>query len=258
LPHDEGASDSFGASTGVAFEEAFNIQSVIESPRKQAWFHNHRALNKFEDTAVSFYITSDFRLTPDSDPNGDGDNGDFTTFVGSDFYGAVFTSDEVMKFGNKIKDPAGVISFPAGDGIAHIGAFMRSLSAYYSLRDCERLVAEMKERIEVAERLKGTVKIDVPYQHARFDLTDAQKVISYAKLNPVPYADLVPTLKAIDQNILKVKTYLSKKMNTEAKNLLVSIGNSLIAAREKIAIVKAPEPVTTTEETVTTTNQTPS
>jgi hypothetical protein len=259
LPHDEGASDSFGPAGTPAFEEAFNIQSIIEAPRKQAWFHNHRALDKFED-ALAFYITSDFRLTDAvNDPNGDGNNGDFSDYINSpdsaSLLAAVFTSDEVMKFGNAQKG-LGTISFPNGDGIQHIGAFLRSLSAYYSLRDCERLVAEMKERIEVAERLKGKAKIDVPFDHARFTLADAQKVLKGAKLSPVPYSDLTPTLKKIDANIAKVKLYLARKKNKDAKTLLDSIADSLEAAREKIAVVKIPESVTSEEpeapeETVT-------
>lgn len=239
LPHDEGASDSFGPrpAAGPAFEDSFNIQSVIEAPNKKAWFHNHRVLDNFEN-AVAFYITQDFRRTDDSDPNGDGNNGDFTGFVGTDLLGAAFTSDEVMKFGNAIKG-LGAISFPNGDGIEHVGAFLRALSAYYSLRDCERLVAEMKERIEVAERLKGKVKIDVPREHAKFALADAQNVISGAKLTPVPYADLIAVLKAIDKNINNVQPLLAKKKNTDAKTLLDSIGTSLKAARESIAVTPA-------------------
>lgn len=152
-----------------------------------------------------------------------------------------------MKFGNSSKG-LGSISFPNGDGIEHIGAFLRSLGAYYSLRDCERLVAEMKERIEVAERLKKRIKIDVPSDHARFALADAQKVLNGAKLSPIPYANVVTVLKEIDKNISKVKLLLAKRKNTDAKNLLVSIGDSLKAACESIAKVTQPEPVTSVEQ----------
>ena len=53
VPHDEGGSDSFPPAGGPppgapAFEEAFNVQSIIEAPQKKAWFHNHRVLNDFE------------------------------------------------------------------------------------------------------------------------------------------------------------------------------------------------------------------
>jgi hypothetical protein len=197
LPHDEGASDSFGPAGAPAFEETFNIQSIIEAPRKQAWFHNHRVLDSFEE-AIAFYTSQDFQRTDPSDPEADGNAGDFSLYNGTDLLAAVFSSDQVMKFGNSSKG-LGSISFPNGDGIKHIGAFLRSLGAYYSLRDCERLVAEMKERIEVAERLKKRIKIDVPSDHARFALADAQKVLNGAKLSPIPYADGVAVLKGIDK-----------------------------------------------------------
>jgi hypothetical protein len=149
LPHDEGASTSFGNPTrDPDFQEAFNIQSIIEAAQKKAWFHNHRVSNKFEK-AIEFYISSDF----------------------TDNAGA-FTSEHVMRNGNT----SGSISFPKGDGVEHIGAFLRALNAFYNLRDCERLIDE------AIDRVAWKVSLTLPLEHCAFNLDHTAGVLKGAKL----------------------------------------------------------------------------
>lgn len=149
LPHDEGGANVFGPPFPALFEEAFNIQSVIEAAQKKAWFHNHRVVDDFE-AAIEFYIHPDFI------ENGAG----------------FFTSEQVMRNGNL----SGSISFPYGDGVEHLGAFLRALNAFYNLRDCERLIDEAIERIE------GGVSAKVPVRHCQFNLAHVKRVLKESKL----------------------------------------------------------------------------
>jgi hypothetical protein len=181
LPHDEGASNSFGPrpANGPGFDESFNIQSIIEAARKESWFHNHRVVGDFEQ-AIAFYISPDFRR--EGDPAGPP---------------PAFTSEQVMRFGNT----SGSISFPNGDGIEHLGAFLRTLSAYYSLRDCERLVQETIDRINVG------ASPDLAVMHCQLNLEDVRKVLKGAKLSPRPYFD------SVGQKIPGMKDQLKEAMH---------------------------------------------
>ncbi len=149
LPFDEGASDIFGPRRAPTFEDAFNIQSVIEASQKKGWFHNHRAIDDFEK-AIAFYISEDF------------------TTAGA----GIFTSEAVMRNGNA----SGSIRFPKGDGIEHLGAFLRALNAFYNLRDCERLLDEAIQRIGMG------ISSENPIRHCRFNLSYVQRVLSESKL----------------------------------------------------------------------------
>ena len=155
LPHDEGGSDIFLPQPGLPalFEEAFNVQSIIEAAQKKAWFHNHRAVGDFEQ-AIEFYISADFI---------DGGPGFFST-------------EQVMRFGNASVYPEGTISFPYGDGVEHVGAFLRVLNAFYNLRDCERLIDEAIDRIELGVSAKN------PIRHCKFNLKHARQVLKQSKL----------------------------------------------------------------------------
>lgn len=185
LPHDEGAANSFGPRppAGPGFDEAFNTQSVIEAAQKKAWFHNHRVLNDFEE-ALAFYGSEDF-VNPNNSP----------IRVG------IHTSLEGLKNG----DPNGNNHFPKGDGIEHLGAFLRSLNAYYNLRDCERLVKESIARIE------KKVSSKVSQQHCEFNLNNARRVLKGIKLKKKPHqkvANAVPFLVAQLKLAQKTKSKL--------------------------------------------------
>lgn len=166
LPHDEGAANSFGGADAT-FDEAFNIQSIIEAPRKSAFFHNHKIQGTIED-AIEHYISADFI-----------DNG------------VAITTEGVMRFGNSSQS----ISFPDGDGIEHLGAFLRTLFAYYALRDCERLVQEAITRDGVGASIK------LPVQHCIFNLDDTRKVLGGSKLRPVPYRAVITSVRGLRNDL---------------------------------------------------------
>jgi len=166
LPADEGTivTAFAGGDTGTLFG-AFNIQSVIEAAKKKAWFHNHKVVGDFEE-AIAHYGTNDF-LTggPNGRPIG-------TVKPPGGMVG--------LRFGGQAQ---GAVAFPAGDGIEHLGAFLRALSAFYGLRDCERLLGEAIERIGLG------VSAENPVRHCQFNLSHVTRVLAESKL-PVLHADI--------------------------------------------------------------------
>jgi hypothetical protein len=151
LPHDEGA---FITALGGAGLGGFNIQSVIESAEKKAWFHNHKVVGDFEE-AIAHYGSDDFL---------DGTGGGFPAPRGG---------LEGLRNG----DPGGSdnVFFAAGDGIEHLGTFLRALNAFYNLRDCERLIDEAIARINIG------VSVGNPVRHCEFNLDDVGRVLRQAK-----------------------------------------------------------------------------
>lgn len=163
IPHDEGTivTAFAGGDTGSLIG-AFNAQSIIEAAEKKAWFHNHKVVGNFEE-AISHYGSDDFLV------------GDPVTNPRRRPIGTVKPEGGLqgLKFGGQA---AGAAAFPAGDGIEHLGAFLRALNAFYNLRDCERLVGEAIERIELG------VSADNPMQHCVLNLTHVTRVLKESKL----------------------------------------------------------------------------
>ena len=149
LPIDDG-----GAIPFVDFPkpviDAFNIQSIIEAAEKKAWFHNHKVVDDFEG-AIAHYGTADF-----------------VNNVGAP---GVVSPLDLLQNGNGIS-----ISFPKGDGIKHLGTFLRALNAFYNLRDCERLIDEAIERIHLG------ISVENPVRHCLFNLSQVERVLIGSKL----------------------------------------------------------------------------
>ncbi len=159
LPDDEGtiATAFAGGDTGTLFG-AFNTQSIIEAATKKAWFHNHKAVGDLEQ-AIAHYGSDDFLVDgPKGRPIG-------TVKPQGGLVG--------LQFGGQA---AGAVAFPAGDGIAHLGAFLRALNAFYDLRDCERLIDEAVDRIN-----RG-VSVVTPLLHCQFILGNVGRVLHEADL----------------------------------------------------------------------------
>lgn len=210
LPHDEGASDSFGPPLAPTFDESFNVQSIIEAPQKKAWFHNHRVLNDFEQS-ILFYTTDDF-INPNNLP---APTGFFTTLEG-------------LKYG----DPNGNNHFPKGDGVEHLGAFLRTLNAYYNLRDCERLVKESIARIKKGVSSKNS------QQHCEFALNNARRVLKGIKLkkkkphknvaNSIPF--VVAQLKLAQKTESKLVYKIALKQITKLKKSIATQSTQVASA----------------------------
>ena len=159
LPDDEGtiATAFAGGDTGTLFG-AFNTQSIIEAATKKAWFHNHKVVGDLEE-AITHYGSDDFLVGgPKGRPIG-------TVKPQGGLVG--------LQFGGQAE---GAVAFPAGDGIAHLGAFLRALNAFYDLRDCERLIDE------AADRINRGVSAVTPLLHCQFNLSNVTRVLKESKL----------------------------------------------------------------------------
>jgi hypothetical protein len=105
-------------------------------------------------------------------------------------------------------DPAkrvsGAEAFAALGGTAAInklGFFLRTLSAVYSLADCERLVEEMVERTNLG------LPTSLPAMHCQFALDDVDYVFSNAKVPlPVQYQALLTQLPALKAALASATT----------------------------------------------------
>lgn len=211
LPEDEGAATSFSL-TGLPpgsnnfFQGAFNVQSLIEAPQKKAWFHNHRVVDDLEE-AVAFYGGEDFTM-----PNGNP--------------AIAFTRLEDMKFGNASGLP-GTVAFPDGDGVEHLGAFLRALSAYYKLRDCERLVEETMARAEAGASTR------LPALHCRFNLSGAARALAGSKLKSRPFLHVAWEAQ-------RMALYVERAARSRSPWKLQRALTKITALKEAIATLPAP------------------
>jgi hypothetical protein len=230
LPEDKGVivTAFAGGDTGELFG-AFNSQSIIEAAEKKAWFHNHKTVDDFEE-AIAHYGSDDF-LT------GAPANRPITTVRPGGFRPSSFTPEKSLAafhFGSKEGLPD---AFPEGDGIEHLGAFLRSLNAFYNLRDCERLIGEALERVELGIAAKN------PLEHCMFNLEAVSRVLDESKL-PKLYGNVqkdakkaMKSLKVAEKDAQKLQD--KKKAKTKdiqkVEDELIEIAVRIIAMRDSIA-----------------------
>ena len=180
------------------FDDDFNVQSIIESAEKRAWFHNHKTLDSLEES-ILHYTSSDFI-----------DNV------------RAFTTLDAMQNGNV----AGTVFFPNSDGIDHLGAFLRTLNAFYALRDCERLI------VEAIDRIAEDVTVGIAIDHCMFNLDDARRVLEESNL-PFLY-------KNVQTDIGPIKAKLAKAAKKKSVKLLEDSISSIRSARDAIAVQMSP------------------
>jgi hypothetical protein len=150
----------------------FNVQSLIESARKNTFFHNNGFHTDLED-AIGFYFSETF------------DKSQSSTRVRNTFRGGLFGPDALAALGGT-------------EALNKLGFFLRALSAVYALADCERLVEEMIERTNLG------LTTDLPAMHCQFNLDDVQKVLAGAKVNPIPYGSLWQEVASIEAELAEV------------------------------------------------------
>jgi hypothetical protein len=174
--------------TGIS---VFNVQSIIEAPRKKSFFHNGVFATSVED-AISFYFTDPFAFNLNT---------------------AAFTAPTKQTGGTLAMAPglpnplprgtgqpegtlpggpalalqtlAGVY-FPSDPGggqevLDTMGFFLRALSVVYSMVDCERLLDDSISRVGAG------LPLTVPVLNCTNDLSDVERVIAGARVN-VPAA----------------------------------------------------------------------
>jgi hypothetical protein len=198
LPVDEGGSIPFARAP-----DAFNIQSIIEAAEKKAWFHNHKVVDDFEE-AIAHYGSDDFVNNVAGPP-------------------ALVSPLGLLQNGNGIS-----ISFPNGDGINHLGTFLRALNAFYNLRDCERLIDEAIERIHLGISVKNSVR------HSLFNLNQVERVLRESKL-PRLHKDVQLRAIAISLRLLVAEF-------TRSVSQFERIKDSVREIRDSIAVQTSPPP----------------
>lgn len=150
----------------------FNVQSLIEAPRKKGFFHNNGFTTSLED-ALGFYFTETFDKSQSS-----------------------FRVRRGLRGG--LNGPEALAALGGSATLNKLGFFLRALSAVYSLADCERLVEEMIQRTELG------LSTDLPAMHCQFNLDDVQKVLEGAKVSPLPYSSLLGQIADIEAELADV------------------------------------------------------
>ena len=221
IPHDE---DTF---PGLA-PDLFNVQSVIEAPRKDIFFHNsavsaltvskhhkkYPRLATIED-ATEFYFRPPFARTFDGEGN--------IIAPGAPQREAL----EIIPFvrGQRTETLEDFLAFAGPYGIEKLGAFQRALSAYYAIRDCERLIKESITRIEVGASPMLAIK------HCDFALIDAKDVLYGAQLKKPIYRKVVRQASRLQYQIWNAAyNHNTKKLN----KILTRLGKM----REQIATIE--------------------
>ena len=208
IPEDEGiAVDPPGPQPLSA--GAFNIQPVIEAVRKgEIFFHNSAVFTPHGsgiETAMSFYfrepfLSSDIHAALHGLQAGGGGDGSGNVHLDS--------AEELFAFAGR-------------DVRKNVGAFTRALAAFYSVRDCERLVQETIDRIAAG------VSPELPAMHCEFNLEDAEDVLHEARVRNL--------YRPIQNKARTVRRQLKKAVERNDVRRLERIMGDLAKMRNRIA-----------------------
>lgn len=216
IPEDPGVDvDPPGPSTGGP--GAFNSQPVIEAARKQKFFHNHSFGDSIED-ATKFYFTETFNNSE----------------IGIALAGALAGGNGDTSGNAHIRTLEEFEAMFGKNAINEIGAFTRALAAWYSLKDCERLIDESITRIKVGASIKNPIK------HCAFNLKDVHDVFARAKVRYLH--------RGIAKKMLGIKYKLFNaayghhygKKSSKTIRKLEHVKKRISKLRDKIAIIEEP------------------
>ncbi len=244
---DPGDGNPFSDKHG-GFLPVFNVQSIIEAPRKKSFFHNG-AFNTSVEDAASFYfgnptvqtsgstlVTPGFDLASGNFAIGTNQDGSAVTLAAGlpsplpraagqktgtqalvALAGTYFPADSVS--GNVLTSPGGQ------DVLNTLGFFMRALNVVYSLADCERLVDDTVSRHDAG------LSTEVPVLNCTTDLGDVYRVIAGARVT-VP--DNYVTVQMQAQSLQgELKKYARQGNRAKLKGVI----NQLQAMRNSIASI---------------------
>jgi hypothetical protein len=226
----------------------FNVQSIIEAPRKKSFFHNGVFNTSVED-AASFYFTDAFvadanfnvfslgtneingmpvpialGLTlprgpgqPEGNPSGG------AALALTALANTYFPSDSVT---------GDVLTSPGGQDVLNtMGFFLRALNVVYSIADCERLMSDAN----TIARMNQPTTVQV--LNCTTDLNDVNHVIGGAKVQlAAQYISVQNAALQLVQELQQVAaTNASAGPYTGEPVLLGQILNNLVAQRHAIA-----------------------
>ena len=219
MPEDPGILITPPPPNDITEPGAFNGQPVIEAARKQTFFHSHAFTGSIEK-ATEFYFTDNFNnssiggalqgLLTGPAQGGDGTGNPHLT-----------TIEDFLAFGGK-------------NAFKEMGAFMRALSAWYSLKDCERLIDESITRIGVGADIINPIK------HCAFNLKDTHDVLAKAKVRYL-HRGIAKKMLGIKYKLFHAAYghhYGKNKAKTIRK--LEKVKLKINKLRDKIAIIEEP------------------
>ena len=226
IPEDPGISITPPPPNDITEPGAFNGQPVIEAARKITFFHNHSFTGSIEK-ASEFYFTENFNnssiagalqgLLTGPAQGGDGTGNAHLT-----------TIEDFLAFGGK-------------NAFNKMGAFMRALSAWYSLKDCERLIDEAVLRLEKGADIKN------PLLHCTFNLSDTHSVLIRAK---VRYLHRGIAKKSLGLKHALYSIWAHHKYGAPHKatiKKLELVKKHISKLRDKIAIIETPTTIASTD-----------
>lgn len=116
-----------------------------------------------------------------------------------------------LHFGRKVDavgNPLPPDTFPAGDGVEHLGAFLRALNAFYNLRDCERLLGEAMDRLDL------NLSAENPITHCMLNLDAVTRVLHESKL-PALHQHVQKDAKLVRNSLKAVQAEAAKAVGTK-------------------------------------------
>ncbi len=221
--------------TGISI---FNVQSIIEAPRKHSFFHNGAFSTTLED-AISFYFTDPFVFNLNS-----------AVFTGAANQLGSGPSPIAIGLPNPLPrgtgqpeaanpgGPAlalatlGNIYFPSDlmggqKSLNTMGFFLRALNVVYDIADCERLVSDTVDRMN-----NHMLSIHVPVLNCSTDLSDVDRVIGEAQVDvPDSYLDLRTQARSL-------KIALGRAARNRRKAQMMEILGQLKDMRHSIATIE--------------------
>lgn len=214
IPRDEGDKRLRGGLQADGLRAGgFNMQSLIEAPRKRGFFHNNAFTTDVED-AASFYFTPTFDASQ-------GGSGRVAAIRYCTVPGNVCPNDP----DKRLSGPDALAALGGAEALNQLGFFLRSLSAVYSLADCERLVEEMIERTSLG------LPTGVPMRHCQFALDDVRHVLAGAKVNPVPYEWVSEDLTDIETGLAAAAAQQSTTAQAATSGTTRQLGRLLLRLR---------------------------
>lgn len=215
----------------------FNVQSIIEAPRKKSFFHNGVFTTSVED-AISFYFTDPFAFNLNSAvfTGGTNQTGGIVPIapgLPNPLPRATGQPEATIPGGPALalETLAGIYfpSDPAGGQrvLDTMGFFLRALNVVYSIADCERLLYDS------IDRMKAGLLLTVPILSCTTDLTGVDRVIAGAQVEvPPSYLNAQRKVRNLLVDLKNVAVYPS---SLKRFMKLSEIIDSLKALRRSIA-----------------------
>jgi cytochrome c peroxidase len=211
------SSGNTGCVSGSGLKAAsFNLQSLIEAPRKGSFFHNG-AFTTLEG-ALSFYFS----------PTGDEIKAFAAPRKGET--GAVALATLANTYFSNPADTQNVLNT--------MGFFLRSLSVVYSLADCERLVSDSLDLIK--QHQPTTLQTML----CTNDLKDVTKVIGGARVSlPAQYSILKAQIPSLQIELQVGETSGSSILLSNVLNRLITYRHSIATITPDLAQAQFPSPL---------------